>query len=776
MTTLPTHDRTPSIVAAGKAPLSTVHRPGRPAAGRSGMTGRDVMRVVRRHLWLILVFLVVFTIASIVGTKLWLDYSPTFKSRVRIGVATPRADVFAAGERNFAADLEILKQTYVNLAKIESVLRRAINDDKTEGGRVLNRIKNTSYFTGDLTGTLSLLQDELAVASLRDTNLIEISLSGPNPKELPEVINAVADSLVHYSIQQTKAIGADRMKSLNVRLDELTSAISARQKQIEQIRGASEVPLLIERRNITQMALQSLTTELTQLRLLKAQAETALEAVEAQQEAGTLSKSPEILAALDQDPTYRSLVVNKKNIEIELNSFKMRLLPGHRRIKATKARLDTLEAERAEMEADLVKKQIQAMIQQQQSQVTAVSERLLAVGNQYNEVSANLKDLGVSLTKISTLEAEIQRLQASATQVEDALLRLRVSLGEVPIRVRAVGEIPIKPSWPQYTIMIPLGVIVGLGIGFGLAFLMELMDTSIKSPADIATRIDLPLLGMIPHEDDMDEDIADMRTLMLTNSDSLAGEAYRQIRTCLLFSGPASQRRSLMVTSPSPGDGRTAVTMNLAASIAQGGRKVLVVDANFRQPSLSGLFPKASSNGLSSALVGQGRWEDGVYEVDRNLSIMTAGPLPPNPAELLGSEQMRTIIGEMTAKYDQVIFDGAPALVVTDPSVLSTLVDSVIIVIRAGVSTHGILQRTRDIFLRVGAHVIGSVLNGVRVTAGGYLKRNYSTFYEYRGHQLPSKPRKGPRTPPPSDASSIGNDLADLAASSEQTVTPKDPD
>jgi Mrp family chromosome partitioning ATPase len=99
---------------------------------------------------------------------------------------------------------------------------------------------------------------------------------------------------------------------------------------------------------------------------------------------------------------------------------------------------------------------------------------------------------------------------------------------------------------------------------------------------------------------------------------------------------------------------------------------------------------------------------------------------------------MRTIIGEMTAKYDQVIFDGAPALVVTDPSVLASQVDGVIIVIRAGTSTHGILQRTRNIFLHVGAHVVGAVLNGVRTTAGGYLKKNYSTFYEYRGQQLPS--------------------------------------
>ena len=733
------------------------------------MTGRDAMRIIRKHLWLITISLLVFTLASIGGTMLWLKYAPTYTSTAHLRIAPPRINVFATDARNVAADLDIRKQTFVHGAKVESVLRRAINEDNAEDGRKRDRIRKTSYFTGDLTRTISLLQDKLSVSAIRDTELIRISLSGTNPDELPEVVNAVADALVYKEGQDSKLRRAGQMKNLNVRLDETLSTIAARQKAIEQIRGQSEVPLMRERRNITQMTLQSLTTELTQLRLVKAQAQAAYDTLKEQQKSGNLATSLDVMRALEQDPTYRSLVVTVKNIQIELDSVRPRLGEEHRRVKATKARLETVEKQMNDMKSELIKDQVKAMMQRQESQVTAVSERLLAVGNQYLEESNRLRDLGASLSKISKLEADIERLQDRAAQVNGALLQFRIALGEIPISVQALGEKPVRPSMPTYTIMVPLGVFLGLAFGFGLAFLLELMDTSIKSPADISRKIDLPLLGMIPHEDDMDEEIEDMRTLMLTNADSLAGEAYRQIRTCLLFSGPASQRRSLMVTSPSPGDGRTAVTLNLAASIAQGGRKVLVVDANFRQPSLSNLFPQASTNGLSSALVGQGRWEENVYEVDRNLSIMTAGPLPPNPAELLGSEQMRTIIGEMTARYDQVIFDAAPTLVVTDPSVLAAQVDGVIIVVRAGTSTHGILQRTRDIFLRVGAHVIGAVLNGVRITAGGYLKKNYSTFYEYRGQQLPS-PTGGqvPQSPLPPQHQPAGP--------SDQTEPPEDVD
>jgi capsular exopolysaccharide synthesis family protein len=196
-----------------------------------------------------------------------------------------------------------------------------------------------------------------------------------------------------------------------------------------------------------------------------------------------------------------------------------------------------------------------------------------------------------------------------------------------------------------------------------------------------------------------------------------------------------------MVTSPSPGDGRTVVATNLAACIAHGGRKVLLVDANFHQPTIDQLFPQAPQGGLSSALVGQADWTDLIHQVEENLYVLASGPLPPNPAELLGSEQMGTVISEMTAQYDQVLFDAAPMLVVTDPAVLSTLVDGVILVVRAGASTYGVVQRARDMLMRVGAHVIGAVLNGVRVTAGGYFRKSYDTFYEYRGEQaqLPEK-------------------------------------
>jgi capsular exopolysaccharide synthesis family protein len=268
-------------------------------------------------------------------------------------------------------------------------------------------------------------------------------------------------------------------------------------------------------------------------------------------------------------------------------------------------------------------------------------------------------------------------------------------------------------------------------VGFGLSFVLEFIDTSIKGPSDVIRRIDLPLLGMVPHQDDIEEDIEDFRMAFASHPNSLVSEAFRQIRTCLQFSGPANQRRSLLITSAQPEDGRTMVAMNLAASIARSGRKVLVVDANFRQPSLRQCFPACPEGGLSSALVGQGNWREMVLEVEPNFSVMASGPMPPNPGELLGCDQMRTILAEAAGEYDQIIFDGSPCLVVSDSLALGSLVDGIILVVRAGANTYGIVQRTQEVLSRGGTHIMGIVLNGVRAVAGGYLRKNYEAFYDY---------------------------------------------
>lgn len=205
-----------------------------------------------------------------------------------------------------------------------------------------------------------------------------------------------------------------------------------------------------------------------------------------------------------------------------------------------------------------------------------------------------------------------------------------------------------------------------------------------------------------------------------------------------MFGGTDQERRVILVTSPLPEDGRTSVTLNLAQAMIGAGQRVVVVDANFQQPALANLFAGAcDTQGLSTVLQGKCSLEDALCEVKPGLTIMTAGPTPLNPTELFESDAVDTLISDLSSRFDHVLFDGGPCLVVNEPAILSTKVDGVILVVRAEESHYGTVEGTVAVLNRVGANLYGMVLNGMRTRPGGYLQKNYDLYYEYQARHMP---------------------------------------
>ncbi|HEX9109734.1 MAG TPA: CpsD/CapB family tyrosine-protein kinase, partial [Longimicrobiales bacterium] len=192
--------------------------------------------------------------------------------------------------------------------------------------------------------------------------------------------------------------------------------------------------------------------------------------------------------------------------------------------------------------------------------------------------------------------------------------------------------------------------------------------------------------------------------------------------------------------------GKTAVAINLAVTLAQGGQRVLLIDCNFRRPGIRAAFKRTRPEGLSNVLVAQLPFAQAVTHSElANLDILTSGPMPPNPAELLGSTQMRALLTTARQTYDRVLLDGPPCLLISDALVLATETDAVLLVARAANSSKGALRRAREQFTRLNARVIGAILNGVQARAGGYFHEQYREFYEYTNdevipHELPAGP------------------------------------
>jgi capsular exopolysaccharide synthesis family protein len=301
----------------------------------------------------------------------------------------------------------------------------------------------------------------------------------------------------------------------------------------------------------------------------------------------------------------------------------------------------------------------------------------------------------------------------------------------------AAAVMPLEISSPKLVLNIAVGTFLGLLLSLGVALALELVNTRIRTPGDLTRHLHLSILGTVPDIDDEEIVIERIETAVIDAPHSMVAEAFRQIRTNLFFAAPAERQRTLLLTSPSSEDGKTSVAINLAASLASTGRRVLLVDANLRRPALHALFNGSNDRGLSHVLIGQARWQEVVSKTSlANLDYLAAGPTPPNPAELLGGSYMRTFLAETAAEYDQVLFDGPPVLLVSDATVISAMVDGVVLVFRAKANSRGVAARSRDLLVRVNAHILGAVLNAAQAQRGGYFREQLRNFYEYQQESL----------------------------------------
>ena len=310
---------------------------------------------------------------------------------------------------------------------------------------------------------------------------------------------------------------------------------------------------------------------------------------------------------------------------------------------------------------------------------------------------------------------------------------------EIDIVDRA--EVPARPQLqPQSTIILTTVVFAMLG-GIVVAFLMESLDTGLRSVAEIENITELPSLAIIPRsrrssaEEAANLSTAQRNVNVLTQPKSQFSEAIRSLRTALLLSQAGHPPKTILFTSATPSEGKTTTASNLAAVLAQGDNRVLLMDADLRRPNVHHRFGLNGRIGLTTVLTGAMKLEDAVQRVSEvpNLYILPSGPVPPFPTEMLSSEVMDKLVEHCKGIYTHVIIDSPPVLSVTDGVILARDVDAVVLVIRHGKSSKHVVRRARDLLLRSGADITGIVLNAVDLSSP-----EYYGYYGYSGYSYSS--------------------------------------
>jgi capsular exopolysaccharide synthesis family protein len=347
--------------------------------------------------------------------------------------------------------------------------------------------------------------------------------------------------------------------------------------------------------------------------------------------------------------------------------------------------------------------------------------------------------------------------------------------GDSPVKVSVTqpAVAPTIPVSPRTKLNLALGLLAGLALGAGGALLRARLDTTLKSSDDVSALTGSVPLGLVPVDPGVKE-----HPLVISDPASSRAEAYRTLRTNLQFADVDHPPRVIVVTSPLPGDGKSTSTCNIALTLAMNGSKVVLVDADLRRPRACDYLGLDNAVGLTNVLAGQLDVSEALVPWNRGLlDVLPSGPVPPNPSELLGSQQMGLLLQQLSQRYEFVVIDSAPLLPVTDAAVLATLADGAVVVLRHGTTTVDQGERALQALSTVNARLLGTVINfvPVRKRAARY---TYQYNYQPVGAAAPPADRVGAvRRPPPMvsprEPVSSGPQDYDLRAYEAQRAVPK---
>jgi capsular exopolysaccharide synthesis family protein len=450
---------------------------------------------------------------------------------------------------------------------------------------------------------------------------------------------------------------------------------------------------------------------------------------------------------IENDPIARQMRSNIAAMEPVLSRQLNHFGDEHRIIKQTRASLDQMQADLISRQNEIANIIRQSDHQQVQDQMTNLAQQLETNQRLLEKARAEYKDVDQIRNEYTRYNRQKEEKEALLKDMNKHIQDLEAVYNDPDLSTLKFMGLAPKPrnkSFPNIKLFLPGGFMLGLMAGLGLAFALEMLSDLLKSPSDVMRHIKAPLVGSICHTDD-DDDISgiDLYHVVRQAPYSVMSECYRQLRTNLKLAGPGGvAHKTLLVTSGQAGEGKTTVAVNMASTLLAEDKPVLLIDANFRRPSTTRLFPHSQENGapaefsdygLSNYLMGQCTDINQIVRpsgID-NLYIMDSGPLPANPTELFTTERMKNLLETCKTQFEYVVIDG-PATLVSDAKALASQVDGTIVVLNAQTTHRGAGIRILRELRETHANILGTVLMGVKTRKGGYFREYYRSYQEYQ--------------------------------------------
>jgi len=608
---------------------------------------------------------------------------------------------------------------------IRWVLPGSKAEDRTDGPE-----SDTAEYT-PLDAATDFVNGHLSIQPVRNSHLVYVSVIDTSPRLAAAMANAIAASYQEFSLAELYDTTGNAKDFLTRDVARVRGEIARLQQQLQDYGVEQEILALSDGSfDISERALEEINLRYTAARTRMATAEAGHEAVH--------DASPDGMPEVLNSPVITQLRQRQAELERQFSQMSERFAPEWPPLIQVREEL-TKANQQLRTTSESIADQVRAAARVDFARATAEVRYLGAERDELKREVQRVRRVSIEYaglhTEIETKREVLATLIARESQT-DTSYRLKET-GTSNVRVVDAAEVPSFPSHPNKKRRLLLSTILGLLFGASLALLIGYLDNTIKSEADIVQIARVGVLGRvpltrsltIPQPKVIDSDVLTHQLDLATHFDprSTFSEAFKSLRTSFLLASPNEPSRTVTITSCQSGDGKSTVALNLAIVLTQLGRSVLLIDGDLRRPRLHKTLALENRSGLSSLLSGNSRLTDLTQSIDiPGLTIVTSGPVPPNPSELLGSRALAEFVDWVAdnGDYDHVLFDCAPILTVTDAVLLSTHVDSTILLVRAGVTARDALRQSVARLRELHINVMGVVLNAALEDSGYY-------YYQY---------------------------------------------
>lgn len=605
------------------------------------------------------------------------------------------------------------------------------------------------------------LRMRLTVEPAKGSRLVYLKIQDTKPAQARRLSEAVAKAYIDFNLEKMVSATGDTVVWLSGQLDHFKHELEQTEDSLHEFKKENDLPStnLEDLSKMIRMEMQEYDGALTRTRLRRQEL-----AARHNELSKITTENPDHIPA--SELLSNTFLGQLRKQYLEVAQERAELIAGgkgenHPDVKradekialSKKALVNEIRTIQGAVARDL------AIIQQQEA-----GEAGLYEASRKKAVELNLKEL--EFHRLDRLRAQNEKLYAVLLeQLKEADLRRMMNTNN--IRLIDTPVEPKAPISPRIGTNVLIGFLSGLVLGIALALLREAVDNTLKTPEDLEKRLNVTFLGLLPEiaEEDIDGKrpkgrrrkarriTTELAPELIVHERPASGvaEAARSLRTNLMFMNPDKPYRRILVTSAAPSEGKTTVAVSVAVSLAQGGQRVCIIDCDLRRPRLHRIFDRAGDIGLMNAVVGEAT----IAEVAKptivpNLYCIPCGPIPPNSADVVASDRFKHLLDELSEHFDRIVLDSPPVVAVTDSAILSTLVDGVLLVVRAFKTTFGLSRSGLRTLRDVDAPIAGAVLNAVNLDRHEY---SYQRYYYYRREGYAPIPQGGEHDRPGEEAS-----------------------